>query len=190
MVDPEEQKPGYLVVKRRRIRPRRIVVPASLVVDVSAESVTLGTTRQALDGYPDYEATVRGGEYRKPTPVAGGVLSAVYTPPTNRGYVTLRQRNVPESNVSVERGMDVVDATGEKVGEVEGLIADSDTREASYLVLRQPDPLTPRDRLVPADLAADAQGGTVRLRITAAQVQGLMTDPPRRQEGREWGSDT
>ncbi len=190
MVDPEEQKPGYLVVKRRRIRPRRIVVPASLVVDVSAESVTLGTTRQALDGYPDYEATVRGGEYRKPTPVPGGVLSAVYTPPTNRGYETLRQRNVPESNVSVERGMDVVDATGEKVGEVEGLIADSDTREASYLVLRQPDPLTPRDRLVPADLAADAQGGTVRLRITAAQVQGLMTDPPRRQEGREWGSDT
>jgi len=183
VVDPEEHEPGYLVVKRGRVRPRKIVVPVGLVTNASPEEVTLATTRQALESFPDYEVTVRKGEYRKPIPVGGPRPVGIYTPPTNAGYMVLRQRSVPEASVGVEQGMDVLDVAGLKVGQVHGLIADPESRQASHLVLRQPHPLMPRDRLVPADLVADVREGEVHLRITAEHVSGLGSYEPTLKEG-------
>jgi hypothetical protein len=183
VVDPEERKPGYLVVKRGRGRARQIVVPVSLVADVSGENVTLDTSRRALESFPDYEITVRKGEYQKPIPVAGPHPVAVYAPPTNRGYMVLRQRNVPEASVAVEKGMDVVDATGLGVGEVHGLVAKTGSRKASHLVLRQAHPLESPDRLIPVDLVASVEDGAVRLRITVDHVNGLAVCRPAPEEG-------
>jgi len=178
VVDPEEREPGYLVVKRGRVRPRQIVVPVNLVTDVTPEEVTLATTRQALESFPDYEVTVRKGEYRKPVPVDAPRPGAVYTPPANAGYIVLRQRSVPEASVGVEQGMDVLDIAGLKVGQVHGLIAELESRQASHLVLREPHPLRPRDWLVPADLVADVREGEVHLRIPAEHVSGLEPYEP------------
>ena len=185
VVDSDEREPGYLVIKRGRVRPRKIVVPVSLVSDVSGDDVTLDTSREALRSFPDYEVTVREGEYGKPVPVAGPQSVAVYTPPTNRGYVALRQRSVPEASVSVERGMDVVDAADLGVGEVLGLIAETGSRRASHLVLRQRHPLEERERLVPVDLVAAVQGDTVQLRITADHLRGLAGYRPAQEEDRD-----
>jgi sporulation protein YlmC with PRC-barrel domain len=182
VIDPDEREPEYLVIKRGPMRPRKIVVPVSLVTDVSGDGVTLDTTRKAFKSFPDYEVTVREGDYRKPVPVAGTQSVAVYTPPTNRGYVELRQRNLPETSVAVENGMDVVDIGGDVVGKVRGLIAETGVREASHLVLRQQHPLRPRERLVPSDLVAEVREGEVHLRIPAEHLSGLRPYEPTPEE--------
>jgi uncharacterized protein YrrD len=173
VADPESREPGYLVVKRGRIRPRQIVVPVSLVSDVTAEAVVLALPADVLDSFPDYEITVQEGEYRKPMPVGTLRPVATYAPPSNRGYVALRQRNVPDSSVSVEKGMPVLDVTGMKVGQVHGLVMDSDKQQAIQILLRQPGPRITRYRIIPADLVESVPAGAVKLRITAEHIYGL-----------------
>lgn len=68
----------------------------------------------------------------------------------------------------------VLDASGLKVGQVHGLILESEGRQASRIILRHQEPLAaPRYRVVPADLVADVQAGEVHLCISADHVYGL-----------------
>lgn len=179
IVDPDERAPGYLVVKRGRLRPRRIVAPVSLVDDVSDGQVTLSITREALDDFPDYEVTERRGRYEKPLPVGPRRPVATYTSPSNRGYMALRRRNVPESTVPVERGMVVRDAKGMRVGRVAGLALDDERRTATHILLQRPAPMTVstpaamQQFVVPVELVEDVREGEVHLRITRWHIAGL-----------------
>jgi len=184
IVDPDERKPGYLVVKRGRLRPRRIVVPVSLVEEVAAGQVTVSVTRAALDDFPDYEVTERHGRYQKPVPVGGHRPVATYTPPSNRGYMVLRRRNVPESTVPVEKGMVVKDADGMRVGRVVGLSLDSKDRMATHILVQCPAPMTVstpatmQQFILPVELVKDAQEGEIQLRITRWHISGLAVFDP------------
>jgi sporulation protein YlmC with PRC-barrel domain len=173
VVDPETHEPGYLVVKRGRIRLRHIVVPVSLVSDVTTEGVVLDTPADVLDGFPDYEMTVQKGEYHKPVPIGSPRPYAFYEPPSNQGYMALRQRTVPDTTVSVEKGMAILDSTSLKVGRVDGLVMDSEKQQAIQILLRQPGPGNTRHRIIPADLVDNVRGGAVHLRIRAEHVNGL-----------------
>lgn len=184
IVDPDERKPGYLVVKRGRLRPRRIVVPVSLVDEVSAGQVTLSLTRGALDDFPDYEVTERHGEYKKPMPVGPRRPVATYTPPSNAGYMALRRRNVPASTVPVEKGMLVKDAYGVHIGRVVGLLLDPERRTATHILLQRPAPMTistaatTQHFVVPVALVDNVQEGEIHLRITHGHVSGLAVFEP------------
>lgn len=184
IVDPDARKPGYLVVKRGRLRPRRILVPVNLVDEVSAGQVTLSVTRAALDDFPDYEVTERHGKYEKPVPVGGQRPVATYTPPSNAGYMVLRRRNVPESTVPVEKGMVVKDAKGMRIGRVVGLLLDPERRTATHALLQRPVPMTismaatTQHFVVPVALVDDVQEGEVHLRITRWHVSGLAVFEP------------
>jgi sporulation protein YlmC with PRC-barrel domain len=175
VVDPGGRRPGYLVVKHGRIPPRQrqIVVPVGLVEDVTPDEVILATTREALHGFPDYEITVQKGIFEKPVPTGGYIPTGTYTPSSNDGYMVLSQRSVPEHTVGVEQGMTVMDAAGVKVGYVHGLILNSDSRQASYLVLRYSRPLTMRILLIPVDLVADVKDGEIHLYIADEHMYGL-----------------
>jgi sporulation protein YlmC with PRC-barrel domain len=184
IVDPDERKPGYLVVKRGRLRPRRIVVPVGLVDEVSAGQVTLSITRTALDDFPDYEVTERHGTYEKPMPVGPRRPVATYTPPSNAGYMVLRRRNVPASTVPVEKGMVVKDAKGMRVGRVVGLLLDLERRTATHILLQRPAPMTVatpatmQQFVVPVELVEDVQEGEIQLRITRWHISGLAVFEP------------
>lgn len=184
VVDPAHHEPGYLVVKQGRIPPRQrhIVVPVSLVSEVSPEAVTLATTPEALTSFPEYEVTVRKGEYQKPIPLGYPRPYGLSTPVSNQGYMVIRTRSVPETTVSVEQGMAVRDATGRQVGRVHGLTLDSDKRQASHIVVRLPKLLADRDRVIPVDLVGNVHSGSVHLRITAAHVGALTLYQPEEAE--------
>lgn len=195
IVDPDEREPSYLIVKRGRIRPRHIVVPVTLVDEVSAGQVSLSITRNALDDFPDYEVTERHGRYEKPVPVGVQRPLTTYTPPSNRGYMKLRQRNVPESAVPVEKGMVVKDARGLRVGRVEGLLLDGERRTATHILLQRPAPMTVatpatmQQFAVPVDLVKDVREGGVHLRITRWHISGLAVyEPVSEQEERSGGA--
>lgn len=179
IVDPDERKPGYLVVRRGRLRPRRIVVPVSLVDEVAAGRVTLSVTRAALDDFPDYEVTERHGTYQKPAPAGGHRPVAAYTPPSNDGYMALRRRNVSEAAVPVEKGMAVKDAGGIRIGRVVGLLLDRERRTATHILVQRPTPMTVatpatmQTFVVPVELVEDVQEGQIQLRITRGHISGL-----------------
>jgi hypothetical protein len=136
------------------------------------------TTRKALDQFPDYEVTVRQGEYRRPVLVGSPRPVKAYTPASNKDYVVLRQRGVPHTSIGVEQGMEVLDITGLKVGNVQGLVVDGESRQATHLVLRQSGPLAWQQWLVPVDLVADVGAGRVHLHISSEHVAGLAPYAP------------
>lgn len=184
IVDPDERKPGYLVVRRGRLRPRRIVVPVSLVDEVAAGRVTLSVTRAALDDFPDYEVTERHGTYQRPEPAGGHRPAATYTPLSNDGYMVLRRRTVPEAAVPVEKGMAVMDADGMQLGRVVGLLLDRAPRTATHILVQRPAPMTVatpatmQTFVVPVELVEDVQEGQIQLRITRWHLSGLAVFAP------------
>lgn len=149
------------------------MIPVSLVSDVSPDKVTLEVTADALDGFPNYESTEQKGTYEETTAVGCPRTVQTYTPASNAGYMALRKRSVPDSNVGVERDMNVVDVLGAKVGRVHGLNLEGSSRRASHIVLRQVERLSPVYRLIPVDLVADVEEDSVELCISSDYVRGL-----------------
>ncbi|HKZ83692.1 MAG TPA: hypothetical protein VJ793_08550 [Anaerolineae bacterium] len=178
ITDPESRRPTYLVVKRGRLRSREIVVPVSLVAEVTPEAVTLDITRKALVDSPDYEVTVRKGRYQKPMPVPDLRRPvAIYTPPSNSGYMVLRQRNVPDRSVEVRQGMRIWDCGDREVGKVEGIVVSVQKRQGKYIVFRPKRASSPQ--LIPADLVEDVTSKGVRLRIDREYAGRLPIYSPR-----------
>ncbi len=172
ITDPRSHEPTYLVVKRGRLFPREVLVPTSLVTEVTEQEVKLDLDKEALDGFPDYEITVQKGEYRKPLVGGFGRPRGVYTPPSNSAFMVLRQRNVPEHSVEVTAGMAVRDARGVGVGTVEGLLVDPDRRQGSHLVVRPSGRPSP-SRVLPVELVAEVDDSGVALRLERDQIEGL-----------------
>lgn len=173
VADPATREPKYLVIKRGIVRPRHIVVPVSLVKNSTEAAVVLGASIKTLDAYPDYVSTIHKGEFRKSVPIGSPRPYASYAPRSNQGYLVLQHRNVPESTVSVEKGMAVRDRSGQKVGSVSGLMIDAEGRQAVQILLRQQGPIA-REKVVPTEQVADVRDSEVHLRISASQVDNLV----------------
>ncbi|MDD5468852.1 MAG: hypothetical protein PHS96_13705 [Anaerolineales bacterium] len=171
ITDPESHQPTYLVVKRGRLHVREILVPVSLVAEVTEEAVFLNITRETLVGLSDYEYTVRKGKYQKPLIVGHPRPRYLHYPASSKGFMVLRQRNVPERSVAVEKGLVILDSEGRQVGKVEGVIVDSRKRQGRYVLFRRVHESTPR--LIPSDLVDDVTPEAVRLRIGGEYVELL-----------------
>ncbi len=171
VIDPDSQQPTHLVVKRGRLHIREILVPVSLIAEVTEEAVFLNLTRETLVGLSDYEFTVRKGEFQKPLIVGYPRPRYVGFPASNKGFMVLKQRNLPERSVAVEKGMAILDVEGHKVGKVEGIVVDSRKRQGRYLLFQRMHETVPQ--LIPADLIEDVSEGNVRLRIDRDYTERL-----------------
>jgi uncharacterized membrane protein len=177
--DPKTHEPAYLVVRRGPVSPRDIVVPVSLVADVSAEGLNLNTTTGALRDFPDYEVTVKK-HVQPPTTEEWERIypSVLLSPSLEVGMVTVRQRSVPEHMVDLRKDMIVYDPTGLKLGEIEGVIADAEKKQVTHLVMHVPNPFIEERRLVPVDLIDFVIRSDVYLRVLGDQVAGLPLYKP------------
>ena len=172
ITDPESRQPIYLAVKIGGVRRRReVVVPVSLVSSVSAETINLDITSEALANFPAYEFTYRKGRYEKPYPIGNLHYGGAYKPAANSAFLVLKQRSVPDQSVAVEKGMVIHDCTGQEVGKVEGLILDQEERQGKFIVFRR-DHFSPL-QLIPADLVQDASSTEVKLHIDLEFVEKL-----------------
>jgi sporulation protein YlmC with PRC-barrel domain len=171
VIDPDSHQPTHLVVKRGRLHVREILVPVSLVAEVTEETVFLNVTRETLVGLSDYEFTVRKGEFQKPLMVGYPRPHYMGFPASNKSFMVLKQRNVPERSVAVEKSMAILDIEGHKVGKVEGIIVDSRKRQGRYLLFQRMHGTVPQ--LIPSDLIDDVSEGNVRLRIDRDYMERL-----------------
>lgn len=185
VIDPDSRQPTHLVVKRGRLHVREILVPVSLVAEATEESVFLNVTRETLVGLSDYEYTLRKGDYQKPLIVGYPRPRYMSFPASNHGFMVLRQRNVPERSVAVEKGMAILDIEGHKVGKVEGIIVDSRKRQGRYLLFQRMHGTVPQ--LIPSDLIDDVSEGNVRLRIDRDYMERLPVYT--RRTARRWARE-
>jgi len=186
VIDPDSRQPTHLVVKRGRLHVREILVPVSLVAEVTEAAVFLNVTRETLVGLSDYEFTVRKGEFQKPLMVGYPRPHYMGFPASNKSFMVLRQRNVPERSVAVEKGMAILDVDGHKVGKVEGIIVDSKKRQGRYLLFQRTHETVPQ--LIPSDLIEDVSGEIVRLRIDGEYVERLPAYT--RRTARRWARES
>lgn len=175
IADPESHRPTHLVVKRGRLRTTEVVVPVSLVDAVDLESVQLAITLEALRDLPVYEYTVHKGRYEIPK-LVGRPPVTVYTPPTNKGYMVLKQRAVPERSLAIEKGLAIRDSYGREVGQVVGLIVDGNEQIGKYIVFRNP--LSGSTQLITTELIEDVTADSIHLRIARQYLDGLPIFQP------------
>lgn len=187
VADAETREPAYLVIATGGppLLSRQVVVPVSLVTDVAEDRLLLGTTRDALQAFPDYEVvTERQVERPLETPKEPDYLDRwpeVLHLPTiwsHSGSVKVHQRTVPEHTADVRQGMTVYDSTGEKLGTMDGAITDAQTRQITHLVLQRARPLGQDRRLVPVDLVDFVVRSDVYLQIGKQYVDGLPPYQP------------
>lgn len=174
--DPETHEPAYLVVRLNPAPAREAVVPINLVTDVVADGLKLNATTGALQAYPDYEKTVTKYQPLTAEEKEQALATMLVAPAVDIetfATVTLRERTVPEHMVDLRKGMTVYDRHGLKLGELEGVIVDAETRQATWVVLRAPIPLVEERRLVPVDLIAFIIRSDVYLRVSVDHVAGL-----------------
>lgn len=172
VTDPDREGPTYLVVKRVGIRRKESVVPLSFVAEVTADTVQLNITREALAGLPEFETTVQEGTYQRPITAPMWRPRCTYTPPSNSNFTVLTKRSVPEGSVPVEKGMAVYDIEDRELGTVSGVVLDGGERRGTHLILHRARTVGDR-RAIPIELVAEVHEGAVKLDVTEAQVDGL-----------------
>jgi sporulation protein YlmC with PRC-barrel domain len=172
ITNPEKKRPSYLVVKRGRLVKREIVVPVSLVGDVTQEMVTVDTTLEELENFPDFEVTVREGSINRPVPMGSPKPNMVWQSPASSGYMAVKKHPFSEKLVKVAKGLVIWDSEGVQVGKLEGIIMDREQEKASFIILN------PRgeklQRLVPVSLVASASSEGVKLHIDQDYVGKLL----------------
>jgi sporulation protein YlmC with PRC-barrel domain len=172
IADPESRRPLYLAIKTGRLGNRReVVVPASLVSSASEETATLAVSRKKLLEFPVYEVTLMKGEYKKPEFFPRSYGNIHYFPSDNSGYVVVKQRSIPDHLIAVEKGMQVVDCDGNKVGKLKDLIMDQEQRQGKFIVLGR-DHFSPL-QMIPSGLVQDVSSAGIKLSIAWDSVEKL-----------------
>jgi sporulation protein YlmC with PRC-barrel domain len=172
IADPGKRRVLYLAVKTGWLRSiREIAVPVSLVSSASAEKVTLALTKGELQEFPDYEVTFVKEEYKKSEFFPSSYGTSLYYPPDNSYFMVIKQRSVPDHSIAVEKGMQVFDHGGQKVGRVKGLILDKTLRQANFIVLSG-DYFAPL-KLIDTKVVQDVSSTGVKLSIDWKRVEKL-----------------
>lgn len=174
IAEAETREPAYLIVRRGLVARRDIVVPVSLVRELTPQGIMLDTTLEALKTFPEYKTIVEKSPKAAPDPT----LLEPLVPPLlkaweKQGPVKIRQRTVPEYMTDITQGMTVYDHAGAKLGAVQGVMVDEKSRQANHLLVHRLGTPQEEQRLVPVDLVDYVIRSDLYLRITKDQVQGL-----------------
>lgn len=203
VLDPNTREVTHLVISKGTLFKTEKVVPISAVRSASAEGVTLSHSADELDRLPVFEENaylpaderisagsaggVSGGNVSGPRhfywfPITqypiGSPLAAPVPPVSGAsypgvGYEVDTKRNIPEETVPLKVGAKVMSADEVRVGEIEQVITDAESRQANHFVLARG--LIFKDRkLVPSDWVATVTEDEVWLNVNASRLGELV----------------
>jgi uncharacterized protein YrrD len=178
VIDAKTRDVTDLVVERGALFKNEKVIPVGLVDLENEDRITLRETNQNIDDFLDYETThyvplehagVPYGDIETyywyppvnfPTPT-GGILPGV-----RPDYVLETESSIPEGRIAIAEGAQVVSADDKHIGNVEQVIADTETNNVTHFVVGKGF-LLKEHKLVPAQWVKTVDEGKVYLSVEA-----------------------
>jgi uncharacterized protein YrrD len=162
------------------------VIPVGLVNLENADRIMLSETNQSVDDFLDYETT-----YYVPVENAGApyedVEATYWYPPVNfqmqvprvgliseavPDQVAQTETSIPEGRVAISEGAQVVSADDEHIGNVEQVIANSESNTVTHFVIGKGF-LLKAHKIVPVSWVDTIEGDKLRLLVEARQFDRL-----------------
>ncbi len=185
VIDPATKKVASLVIERGLLFPEDKLVPVDLVERGDDRQVILKSDRHALEDLNVFEET-----HYLPLNEEGEELEAYYWYPPVQGltdspypvlpypvYVESRRQNIPENYVALREGAHVMDEDGKHVGNLEQVITDPKTEQATHLVVSSGF-LSREKKLLPAYWIKDVSENKIFLTVASRLFDRLVDFEP------------
>ena len=189
VLDAKTRDVTDLVVERGALLKDEKVIPVGLVDLQNEDRIRLRETNQSVDDFLDYETT-----HYVPLDQAGVPYENIDTyywyPPTNfqtptggilpgirPDYVPETETSIPEGRVAISEGAQVISADDKHIGNVEQVIANSETNHVTHFVVGKGF-LLKEHKLVPAQWITSVDEGKVYLSVGARLFDRLPDYQP------------
>jgi uncharacterized protein YrrD len=151
VIDPRTREVTHVVVRQGFLFTEDKVLPISLVASAEDDRVVLREDAQNLEALPRFETVhyvpLDEAELGRIGPLVAGPDPLYGYPPYGVPYGSLpvvspvlvpeTERHVPEGEVALREGADVISADGEHVGDVEQVLTDPQADRATHFVISQ-----------------------------------------------------
>lgn len=189
VIDAKTRDVTDLVVERGALFKDEKVIPVGLVDLENEDRIMLRETNQSVDDFLDYETT-----HYVPLDEAGVPYENIDTyywyPPTNfqtptggilpgirPDYVPETETSIPEGRVAISEGAQVISADDKHIGNVEQVVANSETKNVTHFVVGKGF-LLKEHKLVPAHWVTSVGENKVYLSVEARLFDRLPDFQP------------
>lgn len=189
VIDAKTRDVTDLVVERGALFKDEKVIPVGLVDLENKDRIMLRETNQSVDDFLDYETT-----HYVPLNEAGVPYENIDTyywyPPTNfqtptggilpgirPDFVPETETSIPEGRVAISEGAQVISADDKHIGNVEQVVANSETKNVTHFVVGKGF-LLKEHKLVPAHWVTSVGENKVYLSVEARLFDRLPDFQP------------
>lgn len=191
VIDAKTRDVTDLVVERGALLKNEKVIPVSLVNLQKEDRITLRETNQSIDDFPDYETTYYVPLEQAPAPYKN-VDTYYWYPPVNyqlppgglglwAGVPTQKvsetETNIPEGRIAIAEGAQVISSDDKHIGNVEQVIANSETKNVTHFVVGKGF-LLKEHKLVPSHWVTSVDEGKIFLSVEASLFERLPDYQP------------
>lgn len=187
VIDPKTDEVSHVILKKGVILSKDKVLPISLVEDANEERVKLYPLDHSLDSLPDYKeeqfVEIRDEKQRKP--VVGSPPILISYPPVSpypvgphikdeheMRVVKKEIKNIPHDVQPIQKGAKVVTLDGHHIGDVERLILDHQTDNATHLIISE-GVLLVEKKVVPVDWINEYAEDEIHLAVDKHVIENL-----------------
>ncbi len=184
VISPVSHQVESLIIQQGALFTEERVVPARLIEKSTQEEVHLTLNAEALQTLPHYKethfidslASDRGEPgaatlyYLHPgdVPIEGDLLPNYPSPP----IVERTIENIPAGSYVLDEGSDILDRTGDHIGDVEQIIADSASHDVTHFVISR-GRVFETEKLIPIQWIDSVEDGQVRLAVEKDVIKQL-----------------
>jgi uncharacterized protein YrrD len=189
VLNPSTQEISHVVIQKGMIFPEDKVVPVEMIDSTREDKVKLDIEKDRFDELPPFEEShyilmdeelEANREVMKTTatppvyywypPYSIGYPALAYGP--YPGTIIETERNIPKHSIALEEGANVVSAEGKKIGDIERVISDSQTNQATHFLISKGF-LFKEKKLVPANWVRIAEENEVQLLVGTKVLERL-----------------
>lgn len=187
VIDPKTDEVSHVILKKGAILSKDKVLPISLVEDANEERVKLYPMDQSLDSLPDYkeEQFVEIRDEKERQPVFGSPPILITYPPVgpypvgphikeeHEIRVAKKEiKNIPHDVQPIQEGAKVVTLKGHHIGDVERLILDHQTDNATHLIISE-GVLLVEKKVVPVSWINEYDEESIHLAVDRHVIENL-----------------
>lgn len=189
VIDAKTRDVTDLVVERGALLKDEKVIPVGLVDLENEDRIRLRETNQNVDDFLDYETThyvpldqadvpyENIDTYYWYPPANFRTLTGGLLPGIRPDYIPQTETSIPEGRIAISEGAQVISADEEHIGNVEQVIANSETNNVTHFVVGKGF-LLKEHKLVPSQWVSRVDEGKVYLSVEARLFERLPDYQP------------